>query len=255
MFTVEQREALRERVLRLAENDERVVAGALVGSLALDGGDRYSDIDLTFGLAGGVPIVDVLDDFTRALVADLDAVHLVDLDRGSAVYRVFLFPETLQLDLSMRPASEFRPGGPRFRLLFGSTVADDAEPAATGSLFIATPATAQDMFGWGVVYALHARACIERARVWQAEHYIGAVRDHALSLACLREGVTVPQARGFDDVSAETLTRFEGSLVKALDRDALRTALTASTSALLREGKDAELPNAAAVARHLAGFP
>ncbi len=51
MFTVEQRDALRDRLLRLAQEDERVVAGAVVGSLASDGGDRYSDLDLTFGIA------------------------------------------------------------------------------------------------------------------------------------------------------------------------------------------------------------
>src|SRR5437588_12957099 len=38
VFTVEQRDALREHLLRLAEEDERVVAGAAVGSLAVDGG-------------------------------------------------------------------------------------------------------------------------------------------------------------------------------------------------------------------------
>jgi hypothetical protein len=51
MFTVEQRDALRERVLRLAEADDRAVAGAVVGSLAVDGGgDRFSDLDLTLAL-------------------------------------------------------------------------------------------------------------------------------------------------------------------------------------------------------------
>jgi hypothetical protein len=35
MFTVEQRDALLERVLRLARDDERIVAGAVVGSLAV----------------------------------------------------------------------------------------------------------------------------------------------------------------------------------------------------------------------------
>ena len=40
----------------------------------------------------------------------------------------------------------------------------------------------------GVIYSLHARACIERGRVRQAEHYVGAVRDHAPSLACLQQG-------------------------------------------------------------------
>ena len=76
-----------------------------------------------------------------------------------------------------------------------------------GDLFICTPAVAGDIFGWGVIYALHSRACIERGRVRQAEHYVGAVRDHALALACLREGVTAVQARGYDDLSAETLAR------------------------------------------------
>jgi hypothetical protein len=42
VFAVEQRDALRERALRLAEADDRVVAGAAVGSLAIDDGDRFS---------------------------------------------------------------------------------------------------------------------------------------------------------------------------------------------------------------------
>jgi predicted nucleotidyltransferase len=98
MFSVEQRDALREHVLRLAREDERVVAAAAVGSLAVDGGDRFSDLDLTFGIASHVPVAAVLADWTRALVAELDAVHLVDLEHGPTVYRVFLLPDALQLD-------------------------------------------------------------------------------------------------------------------------------------------------------------
>ena len=60
MFTVEQRDLLLERLLRLAEEDERVVAGAAVGSLAVDEGDRFSDLDLTFGIADHLPVADVL---------------------------------------------------------------------------------------------------------------------------------------------------------------------------------------------------
>jgi hypothetical protein len=36
LFTVEQRDALRVRMLQLAEEDARVVAGAAVGSLAVE---------------------------------------------------------------------------------------------------------------------------------------------------------------------------------------------------------------------------
>jgi hypothetical protein len=253
VFTVEQRDALRRRVLGLADEDERVVAGAVVGSLAVDGGDRFSDLDLTFGIAAQVPVADVLDDWTRTFVDELEAVHLVDLERGPTIYRVFLLPDALQFDLSMTPAPRFRPAGPRFRLLFGATAASDPETApVTEDLFIATPSVPKSIFGWGVVYALHARACIERGRVWQAEHYVGAVRDHALSLACLLRGLPVAQARSYDDLPAEVLARSEAAHVGTLDPAALRSALAASVVALMREGSEAGLPHASLVAERLA---
>jgi hypothetical protein len=244
VFTVEQRDTLRERVLRLAEEDERTVAGAAVGSLAVDGGDGFSDLDLTFGVADEVPVADVLNDWTRTLIDELDAVRLADLERGPTTYRVFLLPDALQFDLSMTPAAQFRPAGPRFRLLFGET--------AAGRVEVPTPPVAGDLFGWGVIYALHARACIERGRVWQAEHYVGAVRDHALSLACLRQGLVAVQARGYDDLSSETLARFENPHVGAVEPGTLRAALGASVRALMREGAEARLPHANAVAQRFA---
>ena len=252
MFTVAQRDALRERVLRVAGEDERVVAGAAVGSLAVEGGgDRYSDVDLTFAVADEVPILEVLDDWTQTLSDEFDAVQLVDLERGTTTYRVFLLRDLLQLDLSMTPAARFRPAGPRFRLVFGETAPGDGEPRPAGDLFINTPAVVWDIFGWGVIYALHSRMCIERGRVWQAEHYLGAVRDLALSLACLGQGVPAVQARGYDDLSAETLARFEDAHVGAVEPRVLRAALAASVLALTREGAEARLPHAQVVAERL----
>jgi hypothetical protein len=255
VFTVEQRDALRERVLKLADEDERAVAGALVGSLAVDGGDRFSDVDLTFGVANHLQVADVLDDWTRTLIDGLDAVRLADLERGPTIYRVFLLPEALQLDLSMTPAAQFRPAGPRFRLQFGKTAAGESESTSVADgIFIPTPPVARDIFGWGVIYALHARTCIERGRVWQAEHYVGAVRDHALSLACLREKVPPTQARGYDDLSAETLARLDHAHVAGVEPGALRPALAASVLELLREGVEARLPHAQVVAARLAAL-
>jgi len=244
-------------MLRLAEDDQRVVAGAMVGSLALGGGDRYSDLDLTFGIADTVKIRDVLDDWTHTLVDEDGAVHLIDLERGPTTFRVFLLQDELQFDLSMTPAGQFRPAGPKFRLLFGQTAPRDtrtSSPPVVGDIFFSTPAIAMDLYGWGVIYALHSRACIERGRVWQAEHYIDAVRDHALSLACLREGVIAVQARGYDDLSIEARARFEAAHIGALEPEALRAALAGSMSALMHEGSAAHLPHAEAVARRLAAL-
>jgi hypothetical protein len=241
VYSVEDRDALRERVLRLAEDDERVIAGAAVGSLALGGGDRWSDLDLTFAVVDEAPVAMVLDDWTRALADDVKAVHLVDVEAGPTTYRVLLLPNALQFDLSMTPASLFRAAGPRFKLLFGEA-GEGYEPAQP---------VAADLFGWGVIYALHSRSCIERGRLWQAEHYVGAVRDHALGLACLREGVAARQARGYDDLSAKTHERFAETHVGALESGALRTALAAASRALLREGTDADVPQAGVVASRL----
>jgi hypothetical protein len=245
VFTVEQRNALCEHVLQLAEKDDRVVAGAAVGSLAIGGGDRFSDLDLTFAVADGVPIEEVLDDWTNTLMHERDAIRLTDLARGPTTYRVFLLPDALQFDLSLTPAAEFRPAGPRWQQLFGETASGETRP---------TPPEAADLFGWGVIYSLHARACIERGRLWQAEHYVGAVRDHALSIACLRRGLPAVQARGYDDLPAETLARFEQTHVAALEPDALNAALDASVCELMREGTDAELPHADDVAQRLLGI-
>jgi hypothetical protein len=254
VFTIKQRDALREQVLSWGQDDDRVLAGAIVGSLALDSGDPYSDLDLMFGIADHVAITDVLDDWTRWLIDRVGGVRLVDLERGSTVYRVFLLPGALQLDLSMAPATHFRPTGPRFRLVFGQTARTDAEAlarSAVGTLFISTPAVARDIFGWGVIYALHARACIERGRVWQAEHYVGAVRDHALSLSCLRLGITPAQARGYDDLPEAILDQVAAGHVGVLETEPLRVALEASVAGLLGEGTEFALPQAEVVIKWL----
>jgi predicted nucleotidyltransferase len=226
VFTVEQRDALRDRVLSLAEVDPRVVSGAVVGSLARGDGDQYSDLDLTFVLADDVAVAEVLDDWTGTLSEELEAVALLDLEHGATTYRVLLLPEALQLDLSFTPA--------------GGVAPETVQPQA------------DDVFGWGVVYGLHARACIERGRVWQAEHYIGAVRDRALTLACLRRGLPAVQARGYDELPAEVLAELDESHVGSLQPDRLRTNLSAAIAALLREGEESGVSSASAVAQRLA---
>src|SRR5947208_7023090 len=201
MFTLEERDAARDHVLQIAASDPRVVAGALVGSLAYGGGDRWSDLDLTFGVADDVAVAEVLDDWTRRVVADLDAIVLFDLPAGETIYRVFLLPGCLQVDLSFTPASHFGPAGPKFRLLFG-----EAHPRPYPE-----PPKAQELFGWAVAYARDARACIERGRWWQAEHCIDAIRHNALTLACRRRDLPTSFGRGFDDLPTEVLQAFEGT--------------------------------------------
>jgi hypothetical protein len=230
MFSVDDRDRVCDRVLKMASSDPRVVAGAVVGGLAHGGGDRWSDLDLTFGVADRVPVHEVLADWTREISHEFDAVHLFDVPSGSALYRVFLLPGCLQLDLSFTPASEFGARGPKFMLLFGSAVERPHDPQPS----------AQNLFGLGVHHAVHARVCIERGRWWQAEYWISGVRDQALSLACRRRGLNAWYGRGFDDLPGEVLDAFSDALVRALKRDELLRALRSAIAGLLRESTEVQ---------------
>ena len=224
MFTVEERARVRDRVLEMAASDPRVVAAAIVGSLAHGGGDRWSDLDLTFGVADGVPVAEVLDDWTRTVVEEFDAVELFDLVARGTTYRVFLLPDLLQIDLSFTPAAEFRQGSPRFELVFGTHEVDHPPPPS-----------ADDLFGWAVVYARAARVSTERGDRWQAEYFVSALRDSALTLACLRRGLPTAFGKGFDQLPAEVLDDFDDALVRSLEREELLRALASAVAGLLRE--------------------
>ena len=122
MYTIQDRDHVQKYVLHLADADPRVVAGAVVGSLALSEGDRWSDLDLTFAVADEFSMFEVLEDWTQDIVQEFSAAQLFDLPSGPSIYRVFLLPGCMQFDLSFTPASQFGAAGPKFRLLFGEAV-------------------------------------------------------------------------------------------------------------------------------------
>ena len=223
MFSIQDRNRIRDRVLQMAEADARVVGGAVVGSLALGDGDRWSDLDLTFAVADDASVGEVLEDWTTSLTAEFEAAHLFDLSTGPSIYRVFLLPGCLQFDLSFTPASKFGATGPKFKLLFGTSI---EKP-------FPQPPSANELFGYAVHHALRARFCIERGRYWQAEYWISGVRDYAFSLACLRRGLPTSNGRGVDALPAEVLDIFKGTLVTSLDREELFRALGVVIAGLL----------------------
>jgi hypothetical protein len=136
-----------------------------------------------------------------------------------------LLPGALQVDLSFGPAAEFGARGPRFRLLFGEAV---EKPWAA-------PPSLEFEFGLAVHHAVRGYLCLERGRLWQAEYWISALRDHTLTLACLRRGLEASYGRGFDGLPAEVRDPLAASLVGELTADGLRRALAVATTGLLRE--------------------
>src|SRR5438552_8733924 len=161
MFTVEERDRVRNRLVQMSHADLRLVAGELVRSTPGGQGDRWSDLDLTFGLADGAAVDDVLGDSTLRLAIEFQAVHIFDLPHLSTIYRVFLLPNNLQVDLSFTPGNKLLAKGLKYDLLFGN--APERAPAK--------PASAAQTFGLAMACLLHAHACIARGRMWAAEYW------------------------------------------------------------------------------------
>jgi hypothetical protein len=224
VFTAEAREDLRAAIIDAARGDPRVSGGAVTGSAASGALDAWSDIDLAFGVRDPADVHAVLDDLS-VLMHERGALDHLDITVGAWVYRVFLMDSTLQVDIAVAPAAEFGPRAPTFRLVFGA--AGEATPI--------TPPAPRFLVGMAWLYALHVRSSIERGRLWQAVYMLGAMRDHVLTLACVRHGLIAREARGVDRLPAEVLRPLEVSLVGRLEERQLRRALAAVTEALVRE--------------------
>lgn len=225
MFTAEHRDHVRHRVLELARADPRVTAGALTGSMAFSSGDEWSDIDVAFGIAEGITPEAVLHDWTQMLDREFSVLDHFDLRSGSSIYRVFLLPSGLEVDVAVTPGAEFGARGPNFHALFGTT--HQLEPTQQPS--------ASYLIGLCWHHVLHARSCIERHKPWQAEYWISEIRDHVLALACLRFGENAVYGRGADRLPISVTGPLAEALVRSLDELELRRALAVATRYLIGE--------------------
>lgn len=225
MFTPEIREQVRQRVIELARADTRVIAGAIIGSMAHEAGDNWSDIDVTFGVVNSVKPEAVLDDWTQVLNQELDVLDHWDLRSGASIYRVFLLPSGLEIDVSVTPEGAFGAHGPNFHLLFGT--AGKPQPAE--------PPNDSYLIGLCWHHVLHARASIERHKLWQAEYWISELRNHLLELACLRLNENPHEGRGFDRLPSSVKEPLADALVRSLNKPELNRALAVATTCLIDE--------------------
>src|SRR5215218_1417657 len=198
---------------------------ALTGSASIDAEDRWSDIDLAFGVATDANRGALIAEWTERMYQAHDAVHHMDVMAGAALFRVFLLRNTLQVDLAFWPESEFGAIASTFRLVSGKARERPAFPGPS----------AEPLIGMAWLHALHARTCIERGKVWQAEYMISGVRDHVLALACVRHGVPAVQGRGMDSLPAEVTAPVTAALVRSLDEAELRRAFASACELLLVE--------------------
>ncbi|MFI5202168.1 MAG: nucleotidyltransferase domain-containing protein [Candidatus Kapaibacterium sp.] len=219
---------MRARIVAIAKADPRVTGGADIGSAASDSLDQWSDIDITFGVKAECNLQSVLDDWTRMLEDEFGVTHYFDVHRGNAIYRVILFTNCMELDLSVASEKEFGALSPNFHLLFGNAIERSVFPQSSTT----------DLIGWGWHHILHANSAICRARNWQAEFWISSLRNNLFSLPCIRFGVPSAHGRGIDRLPKDSLAPIEYTLIRSLDRAELRRALNATAAAFIGEVRE-----------------
>jgi predicted nucleotidyltransferase len=230
MFMVEQRQRVRMALLERAREDERIVGAAITGSAARDAEDRWSDVDLFFGVADSIAVEETLGDWSAFMYRELGAIHHLDLHAGPAIYRAFLLGELLEIDLGFTRAAEFGPlGTGGFSVVFGDAAQRQPRSVDPGHLI-----------GLAWHHVLRARISVERGALWQAEYCISSVRDHTLALACHRLGHPVAHAKGADNLPAAVTERVQEALVRTLEAGEVLRALRAATGALLCELRDSD---------------
>ena len=198
---------------------------ALTGSASLGREDRWSDIDLAFGVGEALKIEPVVADWTARMYAQHGAVHQVDVRREAWLYRVFLLSNSLQVDLAFAPRAEFRARAPSFRLLFGTA----AEPSHMQA------APVEELIGYAWLYALHVRSATARGKLWQAEYMVSAMRNHVLAAACRRRGLPATEGRGVDQLPEAVTRPLRGAFVTGLDAGEIVRAFAVGMNCLLDE--------------------
>jgi hypothetical protein len=223
-FAVERRNQLKLYLLELAKREPRIGGVAVTGSAAAGQEDRWSDIDFAFGVLDPTLVAAVLSDFTEVMYAQ-GSLHHHDVMAGAWIYRVFFLPGGLQVDLAFVEQGEFRPLGPAFRLICGEAKAPQTLPAPKPT----------EIIGLAWLHALHARSCILRKKLWQAEYMVSAVRDHTFALACIRLGLPAVHGRGMD-LLPESFTRpLLASIVGSLNAEELWRAFDVVLQSLTSE--------------------
>lgn len=226
IFTEKDSNKMFERLIQMGLSDDRIIGGALVGSSANDTKDKWSDLDITFGLKKEIDPRFVLDEWISILNKEYTIVHYFDVHRSLGIYRVMLFPNGLEVDLSMVPEEEYGPKSSDFKLIFGR-IGENKNNLKSHSV--------EELFGWGWHHILHANSAIHRKKFGQAEFWINNLRNYVFELQCIRFGLPAVHGRGIHLLPKHFNKAMQYTLIKSLSSSELKRSLHLTTKIFLSE--------------------
>ncbi len=214
MFSVAERTSIRTELIRLAEQDPRIVGAALVGSAARGTEDEWSDIDLLLQMTSAADEPAIVADWTDLIDQRFGVADTLDVFAVGVRYRAFLLTSSLQVDVSFWPHDQFRATEPAFHLLFGSPTTP-TDPATFNP---------DQAIGLAWLFAIHARSSIARGKKWQAAMMIDELRNRVIDLKCYRAGLNSWHGREVDQLPPTELDQLAATRTANLATDELDAA-------------------------------
>ncbi len=232
IFTPRQRDATLAWVLHRGEEDLRLEAGVVTGSMGSGTADRWSDIDVAFVVDDSESSDLVATDWVAGLSRELAVAHHYATAFGPTLVRGFLLDNGLEVDLSFTPSADFAVWAP-VRVSFDRTgratrAAESAQP------WTPTPAWS-DQAGYAWHDVVHACVAVNRHKPWRALFYLQRVRNRTLTLASERHGHDASEFVHVDALPAAERDPLLATLVDRLEPETLLGAIDAATRAFLDE--------------------
>ncbi len=216
-----QHQAILRAIVDHYENDPRILAVAVFGSLGRGSWDEYSDIDLDVVIADQVNL-DVIEELTRLCHAFLPlgeyCVMVIpdDVDAADVV-----FESLLQLSVRYHPLSTTSPNiVDSLQVLTGRI--DHSLIAAAGTANRQPGESLEQVLSRCVRYAAVADIALQRHRLWEAVEVLHRMRTLLMELYALTHGGQRPVQFFQANAGAELQTK----LVHTLPQDSLGSVQT-----------------------------
>lgn len=173
MFSQLYRERARDRIIDEVKADKNILSAASIGSYARNEVDRWSDIDLTFGIDSATSSADAIEQYKKFIKEEFQGEFLFKISLKPIDYIVFLLPGCLQIDLSFSPQNHFGPLSEHFELLFGTHGAKpEVEP----------PSEIKEKFGLIVHHLLRSYVSLKRKQIPKAVDWLSKAQKYAMSI-------------------------------------------------------------------------
>jgi hypothetical protein len=240
LFTPYERQHTLDRLLAALETDPRITGVIIVGSGAVGFEDGYSDIDLAVVVGAAEDLTPVFREWKGRVEELFNVLHYFETIYGPRSFlHGFLLQGFLEVDMGFVCLADLSAKRARWKVAFDRS--GEIKDIMRSSWEQRPRPDVQALYLkrlnsiW--YYITHTAIALERGRPWMALCHLEEIRNRAIELAGLREGLEIKHFRQADQMPAGLLDELGQTLSSAASDDVAR-ALGAATTCFFRQAKE-----------------